>query len=277
MPARPDSLRTRYLAWLYSPPSQRPVVKALCALESEIAESLRPGLDHHVAHTRLQWWREECERCAQGRPLHPLTRELVSACASGASPLAGLSGLVDTAVWDLAAVTFETRRELTAYGERWAAAVIEPTATHALAALPPSAHRWRALGAALREIEMLRELAPEARAGRLRVPLDELQQAGIDPADLTRPPWRAALSALLRQRHEALRASVAECLGSLTAEEQRQLRGVLVWAALAWQQSWRTQRALPNQVRAPRYHTLTDGWHAWRAARRAITGAYRLT
>ena len=135
----------------------------------------------------------------------------------------------------------------------------------------------RALGAALREIEMLQELAPEARAGRLRVPLDELQQAGIDPADLTRPPWRAALSALLRQRHEALRASVAECLGSLTAEEQRQLRGVLVWAALAWQQSWRTQRALPNQVRAPRYHTLTDGWHAWRAARRAITGAYRLT
>ena len=174
MLARPDSRHTRYLVWLYSPPSQRPVVKALCGIESEIAESLRPGLDHHIAHTRLQWWREECERCAQGHPLHPLTRELVSACASGASPLAGLSGLVDAAVWDLAAVTFETRRELTAYGERWAAAMIEPTATHALAALPPSTHRWRALGAAFREIEMLAELAPEARTGRLRVPLEEL-------------------------------------------------------------------------------------------------------
>jgi len=180
-------------------------------------------------------------------------------------------------VWDLAGATFETRRELTAYGERWAAAVIEPAATHALAVLPASTHRWRALGAALREIEMLWELAPEARSGRLRVPLDELQQAGIDPADLAKPPWPAALSALLRKRHAALRASVAECLGSVTREEQREVRGVLVWAALAWQQSWRAQRALPNQIHAQRYHTLTDGWHAWRAARRAITGRYRMT
>src|SRR5258706_26910 len=43
---------TRYLAWLYSPPLQRPVLAALCAIETEIATSLRAGLDHHVAHTR---------------------------------------------------------------------------------------------------------------------------------------------------------------------------------------------------------------------------------
>src|SRR4051812_2877762 len=67
----------RYLAWLYSPPEQQPVLAALCQIEAEIAGSLKSGIDHHVAHARLQWWREECERTAQGRPVHPLTRELV--------------------------------------------------------------------------------------------------------------------------------------------------------------------------------------------------------
>ena len=123
-PARPDDAphvlsASRYLAWLYSPASQQPVFAKLCEIESEIAGSLRPGIDHHVAHARLQWWREECERCAQGRPVHPLTRELVKAYGAvpgeQPSPLAGISGFVDTAVWDLAGATFETRKELTAY------------------------------------------------------------------------------------------------------------------------------------------------------------------
>jgi phytoene synthase len=302
---------TRYLAWLYSPPLQRPVLAALCEIESEIATSLRAGLDHHVAHTRLQWWREECERCAQARPVHPLTRELVKAYGAltvnphsgGAtspapSPLAGIMGFADTAVWDLAGATFETRRELTAYCERWAAAMIEPIAAHAAAtgasalgatesvpaaetaptaAGAPDKSRWRALGAALREVELLANLAPEAHSGRLRVPLDELERAGVDPASLARPPWPAALTTLLRERHEALRAAIMENVSGPEPDEQANFRGLLVWAALAWQLSRRAQRVLPNAIASRRYHALADGWHAWRAARHAVTGNFRLS
>src|SRR5260370_39390337 len=79
MPATPESHSARYFALLYSPASQRLVLDALFGIEREILESLRPGLDHHVAHSRLQWWREECERAVVGRPVHPLTRALVDA------------------------------------------------------------------------------------------------------------------------------------------------------------------------------------------------------
>jgi phytoene/squalene synthetase len=369
----------RYLAWLYSPPLKRAVLAALCEIEREIASSLRPGLDHHVAHTRLQWWREECERCAQGRPVHPMTRELVrayggpstvaprdalaslrafsaphgektetlgggtgaggeNATASGdetdppeSSPLAGIMGFADTAVWDLAGATFETRRELTAYCERWAAAMIEPVVAHATpagttatsspghgvptdvslrhaiptdepataaprggaptdkslkdAAPPgasspsavPAAVRWRAMGVALREIELLADLAREVHSGRLRVPLDELERAGVDPSSVNKPPWSAALCTLLRERHEALRSCLAENVAGLESREQADFRGILVWAALAWRLSWRAQRALPNPIVPRRYHALADGWHAWRAARRAMTGSFRLS
>ena len=351
LPARTDGAphvlsASRYLAWLYSPASQQPVFAKLCEIESEIAGSLRPGIDHHVAHARLQWWREECERCAQGRPVHPLTRELVKvygAVPGGQpSPLAGISGFVDTAVWDLAGATFETRKELTAYCDRWAAAMFETaaaqgaagaaansgagvsantatnsgagvsanTATNsrtgaaasmaanarASAAASPAASRaanaaardtspsvsgagsrWRVLGAAVREIELLTDLAREAHVGRLRVPLDELERAGVEVRSLAKPPWPAPLMALVRDRHEALRATIGECLGALGREQQTEFRGLLVWAALAWKQSARAQRALPNIISPRRYHALADGWLAWRAARRAAAGNLRLS
>jgi hypothetical protein len=72
-----ESYSTRYFAQLYSPASQHVVLEALFGIEHEVSESLRPGIDHQVAHSRLQWWREECERTADGHPVHPLTRTLV--------------------------------------------------------------------------------------------------------------------------------------------------------------------------------------------------------
>ncbi len=299
---------SRYLAWLYSPAHQQPVLAKLCEIESEIASSLRPGIDHHVAHTRLQWWREECERCAEGRPVHPLTRELVKAygttplekatshpegvarpqagigppLSAVPSPLAGISGFADTAVWDLAGATFETRKELSAYCERWAVAMFET------AAAQPRAHRqgeaslgtttgWRALGAAVREIELLTNLAREAHAGRVRVPLDELDRAGVDVNVVAKPPWPDALATLLRERHKALRATIGSSLGALGPERQVEFRGLVVWAALAWRQSAREERALPNIILPRRYHAFADGWQAWRAARRAAAGNLRLS
>jgi 15-cis-phytoene synthase len=275
---------SRYLAWLYSPEAQQPVLAKLCEIESEIAGSLRPDIDHNVAHARLQWWQEECERCAQGRPVHPLTRELVKAYGTAAarvpSPLAGLRGFVDTAVWDLAGATFETRKELTAYCERWAAAMFETAAGQVVSAGPGelgAVARWRALGAAAREIELLADLAREAHTGRMRVPLDELDRAGVVVSSLAKPPWPAPLAALLRARHEALRATIGESVGALGREEQSNYRGLLVWAALACRQSARAQRALPGIISPRRYHALADGWQAWRAARRGAAGKLRLS
>ena len=270
----------RYLAWLYSPAPQQHVFAVLCEIENEIAGSLRPGIEHQVAHARLQWWGEECERCAQGRPVHPLTRELVKA-SGDPSRLTGIRGFVDTAVWDLASATFETRKELTAYCERWSAAMFETAAAHtagdersALAgAEGRGAARVRELGAAVRELELLENFAREAHVGRLRVPLDELERAGVDIIhSLAKPPWPAALRDLLRQRHEALQVTIRDSVNALGRDEQPRLRGLLVWAALAWRQSVRAQRALPDTIQPRRYHALADGWQAWRAARQAAAG-----
>ncbi len=264
----------RYFAWLYSTGALRTALHTLFAIEQEIRSGLRAGMEHHVAHVRLEWWQAECERFASGHPLHPLTRSL--ATQLGKSPSGDLSGLVDTARWDLAGATFETREEIEGYCERWASAVVE-TATSCVT-IGDRQHLGvlgQALGKVLREMELLSALDHEAQSGRLRLPLQELEQANIDPASLAKPPWSDALSHLVRERHRALRAQLASSAGSLPAAVQPQLSGLLVWATLASQQSRRAERALPNAL--PPRHTVAfaDAWSGWRAARHALKGSYQ--
>ena len=94
----------------------------------------------------------------------------------------------------------------------------------------------------------------------MRLPLDELAAAGVDPACLARPPWPPALAAVLRARHSALLAQLAAAVASVPRTAQPALRPLLVWAALA--------------ARAD--HGALDGWRAWRAARRAGAGRFEL-
>jgi 15-cis-phytoene synthase len=267
-------LATRYFAALYAPPPAHELLQALAAIELEINASLRAGLEHHVAHLRLAWWREEAERCARREPTHPLTRALFAALArhGGADGArVDLAGLVEVAAWDLAAATFETRTELSAYCERWARSGTQLLTCHAPLALdaPERAAFGLDLGTVLRELQMLDELARDAVSGRLRIPLDELERAGIDPQLLARPPWPEPLCILVRSRSQVLRAELAACIARLPRAAQPPLRGLMVWAALAHRQSRRTERALPRPASPGRVRRLADAWLAWRAARRA--------
>jgi 15-cis-phytoene synthase len=293
----PELQSARYFASLYAAPAERPALDALFGIEREVFDSLRPGLDHHVAHTRLQWWREECERAARGGAAHPLIRTLITALgdshAKSVPQLAGLGGIVDVATWDLASATFETRRELEAYCHRWAAAMIEPLVAAAMsgastatdgpagsAALLASAQRsaaWQELGAAICEIELLAGLARDANSGRIRLPLDELASANVDTNALAKQPWPETAAALIRGRLTSLRADIERSVSGLSREYQQALRGLLVWASLSWRAAQRMENALPNRLQPGRLDGISEAWYAWRIARRATLGRFKLT
>lgn len=303
----PDSNSARYFVLLYASATERSALDALFGIEREVFDSLRPGLDHHVAHSRLQWWREECERATRGGAVHPLTRALIAALgdpqAKSVPQLAGLCGIVDVAIWDLASATFETRRELEAYCQRWAGAVVEtlvavstsgastaaqppagaaaqpPAGAAASAALLASAERtaaWHNLGVAICEVELLAGLAGDARHGKIRLPLNEMENAKADTNALAKPPWPEAVASLIRDRLTSLRNDIARSVADLSRDQQRTLRGLLVWAALSWRTAQRVEQALPNQLQPARFDAISDAWFAWRIARRATIGRFRL-
>jgi phytoene synthase len=264
----------RYFAWLYSDARLQALLAPLFGIETEINAALQPALEHSVAHARMSWWAEEAQRLRAGHALHPLSRTLLAQwpAATGA-PGPDVSGLVESAAWDLASATFETRRELALYCERWARSMIQLAATSGAAGLPPqTAQQFGVgLGAALCELEMLISLPHAARRGRLRLPLDELAAIGVEPAALAQPPWPAALCERLRQRHRELRAALTTAGALLRSPTQRAtLRGLLVWAALVHQHSRRAEAALPTLWRRNRWDGLSDAWRAWRTARGAM-------
>jgi 15-cis-phytoene synthase len=272
MPEAPDV--GRHLARLYSPASERPVLEGLFAMESEIGASLRGKLDHAVAHVRLQWWREECGRVAAGRPTHPITRALVAEFGdASADALAGVGGFVEVIAWDLASATFETRRELQSHCERWSAAMMLPAAAHAA---PRATSPWLAIGAAVYELQMLANLESDARVGRLRLPLDELDRAGVKPEALLATPYTPQLAALLRERYEAVRTLLVDSTGRVEPTARAALRGLIVWAGMTWRRSHQLENALPHPQRPRRLEALADAWHAWRAARGALAGKLTL-
>lgn len=263
----------RYFAWLYSSERMQAILEPLFAIETEITTALQPGLEHSVAHVRMTWWAEEAERLRGGQALHPLTRALLAQRPPGRATGPDLSGLVDTATWDLASATFETGRELAGYCERWARALPELAATWSApdGGVQTAQQFGHELGVALCELEMLIGLEHAARAGRVRLPLDELTALAVPPDALGRPPWPEGLNQRLRARHEQLRAAVtASCALLQSREQRRALRGLLVWAALMLQHSHRAQRALPGSWRRSRWDGISDALRAWRTARRAM-------
>jgi 15-cis-phytoene synthase len=265
----------RYFAWLYSDPRMQALLAPLFGIEAEINAALLPGLEHSVAHVRMTWWAEEAQRLRAGHALHPLSRALLAqwpAAAASAGP--DVSGLVDVAAWDLAGATFETRRELALYCERWARSVIQSATSAALPDLPPhSAQQFAvAVGAALCELDMLLSLPQAARLGRLRLPLDELTTLGVAPEAIARPPWPPALCERLRERHHELRGALAAGCALLRSPAHRAaLRGVLVWAALLQQHSRRAAAALPTLWQRSRWDGVSDVFRAWRVARQAMS------
>jgi hypothetical protein len=124
---------------------------------------------------------------------------------------------------------------------------------------------------------LLAALAEDARLGHLRLTLADLAAASAAPEELARPPWSQALAALLRARHRELREELARIVDGLPGPAQPQLRGLLVWARLASQQSRRCERALPRAPEPRDHHGSLDSWRAWVAARRAAAGHFALT
>jgi phytoene synthase len=120
----------------------------------------------------------------------------------------------------------------------------------------------------LREIELLLALGEDARLGRLRLPLEELEAAGVAPESLARPPWPHALAALLSHRHRQLRTALADTVDTLPAGPRRALRGLIVWVSLACGASARAEARLPGESPPRDHQGPVDGWRAWRAARR---------
>jgi phytoene synthase len=222
-------LATR-LALIFAERDRRGALEALAAIDLELSEATRPGIEHTVAHAKLTWWRGEVDRLAAGRPEHPLTRALLT--AAGDAPDYRLLHERLTAA-DFALVGFD----------------------------PTSPAEWDALLA--RSHGALEQLGAEALAGRRDPALAAFGAAlgrGLGLLAAAESATDEARDALLARAGGALEAAA----GALPAGLRAAQAPGLVRLALA-----RTRRGRLARGRTPDPAPLLQLWIAWRAARRA--------
>jgi phytoene synthase len=261
----------RYFALLYTPEEKRELALALFVIDSEIRESAR-GPSHDVAHTRLQWWRQEIDRLVNDNAQHPATK-ILSASSFDRREYARLHELIVAADMDLARMTYLNDQELRAYCTRSGGAIAELMAmllAHPEALDDATRKAANRLGALVRAAEIVRDARQDVYDGRLYVPLDSMEQHGATENALrsqhTLPEGRAALQTLAASVREEIDATLA----SISRPMRAYLRPHYVLAglhdALLAEIARRDFDVGPERIELG---PIRKPWAAWRAARRA--------
>lgn len=266
----PGSLRQ--LAVLFADSDARPALGALYALEAELRRIVAAE-SHEAAHARLQWWRAELDRLANGRPTHPLAIAMLPLRERAFTDWPLLHELIVAGDLDLARFTYHDWQDLDAYCFRCAGALQTAIAI----ALSPtrdlsSEEREfaRRLGAGVRQAEMLRDLASDSRRGRIYAPLDALRPDGVDPLRLGSGEAGPAGLRFLVAWRSRVRASLLDLPAVLgTPQRCSTQRHGLVLAALHVRLLERLDPSCATASRASRRldtEPLGRLWTAWRTA-----------
>ncbi len=243
-----------HFALLYSPATARSTLATLLALANEISAGATRRLDHALAHVRLDWWRGEAERYARGEPQHPWLRALL---AQDPDRRLNLQRLVEAAATDLATDTLGGRP---AGALQRALFELAGTALRAPAdSQPPSPQLQRVLGDLGERAGELERFAYGRSA-----PVPHSAASAPPPAAAPGADSPAAALEALRREAEAIDRAL-----------QPRLTPLLVWIALAARQAQRRTRRAPRSGGSG-LDGFADNMIAWRAARRAARGRFRI-
>lgn len=181
----------------------------------------------------LGWWKEEVDRLYGGAPTDPVAHALLDPVARFTLPreelLAVLAGMEMDVRGEMVAPTQAT---LELYCRRVAGAV-GLLSLRIFRCDEPQAHEFAvALGEALQLTNLLRDLAEDARLGRLYLPLEMLQDcrvASTDPDAVLAHPALPAVCRMVADRAEGRFRHASRLLAGL---DQRRLRAAVAMMAL---------------------------------------------
>src|SRR5215831_369113 len=193
-----------FYAFLFLPRRQREAMYAVYAFCRIVDDAVDIGDDRDEQRRALAAWRGQIARVYGGAPDHPAARRLQEAIRHFPIPRAVLEDIVAGVEMDLDHTRYETFDDLYPYCYRVASAV-------GLACIEIFGYRdVRArqyavdLGVALQLTNIMRDVEPDARAGRVYLPQEDLRRFGVTGEDLAAGHYGPAFVRLME--HQAARA-----------------------------------------------------------------------
>lgn len=201
-------------------------IYAFCREVDDIADDDRPAAEKRAD---LAAWRQEIDALCDGRPSRPTSQALLVPLRRYDLPrsefLAMLDGMEMDAAEDIVAPSLE---ELLLYCRRVAGAV-GLLSIHVFGDRGPAAQRLAiAEGEALQLTNILRDLGEDARRGRLYLPRDYLEAAGIpigSPSEILDNP---AIIQVCRKLGDLAEARFQEARGLLKDCDRQALKPAIV-------------------------------------------------
>jgi len=205
-----------HAASMLLPPSVRAPATALyafCRLADDAVDGQRQS---PAALRRLS---ARLARIYEGRPdNHPCDRALAGIVATHALPRALPEALLEGLAWDAEGRRYRDLSALNAYAARVAGAVGAMMAVLMGVREPGALARACDLGVAMQLTNIARDVGEDARMGRLYLPTDWLEDAGIDPDRwLASPSFGPALGAVIARLLAAAEALYARAEPGIAA------------------------------------------------------------
>ena len=189
-PARFVSRLTRksrsnfFYAFLCLPRPQREALYAVYAFCRIVDDAVDVGHDQVAKRKELERWRAEITQVFEGSPEHPAAQRLQEAVKLFPIPREALNEIIAGVEMDLDRSTYKTFEELYPYCYRVASAVglccIEIFGYSDVRARDYAVN----LGVALQLTNIMRDVQPDARAGRVYLPQEDLERFGVTSDDL---------------------------------------------------------------------------------------------
>src|SRR5262249_26374953 len=193
-----------FYAFLCLPRPQREAIYAVYAFCRIVDDAVDVGHDRAAQRKELERWRGEIAEVFEGRPGHPPAQRLQEAVRLFRIPREALNEIIAGVEMDLDRPTYDTFEELYPYCYR----VASPGRLCCIQLFVytdvPARSYAVDLGVALQLTNIMRDVEPDARAGRVYLPQEDLKRFGVTGEDLGAGRYTPAFVRLME--HQAARA-----------------------------------------------------------------------
>jgi 15-cis-phytoene synthase len=268
-----------YYSFLVLPPAKRRAIIAVwdfCRAVDDAVDEVVPEAEWRGALTadararaagQVAMWRDELAaayggepRTRQGRALAPFIREF-------GLPRERFDELIDGVEMDLAYSRYPTFDALAEYCRRVASAV-GLICVEIFGYRDPAARAYAgSLGMALQLTNIVRDVAADARRGRIYLPAEDLARFGVSEEDLQRGALTPAVISLLRFECARAREFYRRAEGERPRADARSLVAAEIMGAIYFAILQRIERSgydvFSRRIRVPRPHRAVLALRIW--------------
>jgi 15-cis-phytoene synthase len=255
------------LSFMFLPKEKRDAMTALYAFCREVDDVVDECTDYQIAQTKLAWWKQEIHRLFHETPQHPVTQALQPVIKTFDLKEAHFIEIIDGMQMDTQYNRYADFEQLALYCYRVASVVGLLSAQIFGYSDPATLQYAHDLGMAFQLTNIIRDVGEDARRGRIYIPLDEMERAGVTEQQLLNSQASPELQALLLRQIERAELFYDKALNQLPkADIKPQLPGLMmaaIYRALLQEIRPEPNLVLTHKVMLPPFRKLKLALGAW--------------